>query len=85
MLGSLHEESRKTGSRPIDIDRVDLILASLMTGKFVQASLFGEKLRRVTGAVGDVHRKYPNAIKRGVVRAGAHFHEDRFSLGLWNA
>jgi hypothetical protein len=84
MLGTLHQEAGSTGSRAIDIDRIDLILASLMTGDFVQVSLFGEKLRLVTGAVGDVHRNYPNAIKRGVVRAGAHFHEDRFGLRSWS-
>ncbi len=83
MLGGLHQEARASRSRHTDIDRIDLILASLMTGDLVQASLFGEKLRQVTSAVGDVHRKYPNAIKRSVVRAGAHFHEDRFGLSTW--
>jgi hypothetical protein len=83
MLGGLHQEAQTNGSRPIDIDRIDLTLASLMTGDLVQASLFGEKLRLVTSAVGDVHRRYPNAIKRSVVRSGAHFHEDRFGLSTW--
>jgi hypothetical protein len=85
MLSELHEEARSRRSRPIDIDRVDVVLASLMTGDLIQASLFGEKLRKVTSAVGDVHRKYPNAIKRGLVRDGAHFHEDRFGLRVWGA
>ncbi|MBO6574674.1 MAG: hypothetical protein JJ896_04620 [Rhodothermales bacterium] len=85
MLQSLHVEARKAQSRPIDIDRIDYVLASLMTGDLVQASLFGERLRKVTSAVGEVHRRYPNSIKRGLVRAGAHFHEDRISLRTWEA
>jgi hypothetical protein len=85
MLTALHKEAQSNRSRPVDIDRVEVVLASLMTGDLIQASLFGEKLRKVTGAVGDVHRKYPNAIKRGMVRDGAHFHEDRFGLRVWGA
>ena len=83
MLGELHKEARTAGRRPWDIDRVDVVLASLMTGDLIQASLFGEKLRKVTSAVGEVHRRYPNAVKRGMVREGAHFHEDRSSLRVW--
>lgn len=85
MLGRLHQEARDRELRPLDIDRIDLILASLMTGDLIQASLFGEKLRKVTSAVGDVHRKYPNSIKRSVVREGAHFHEERFKLRVWES
>jgi impB/mucB/samB family len=71
--------------KSIDIERVDLFLAGLMTANMIQSSLFGKKSRKVAGAIGEVHRRYPNAVKHGVVRPGAHFHEDRFGLKVWEA
>ncbi len=79
-----HEDSADQ-ARAIDIERVDFILAGLMTADLIQASLFGEKTRKVAGAIGEIHRRYPNAVKHGVVRSGAHFHEDRFGLKVWEA
>lgn len=67
----------------VGIDRIELILAGLLTGDMIQTSLFSERLRQITAAVSKVHRRFPRALKRGVVREGAHFHEDKSSFSTW--
>lgn len=67
----------------LGIERIELELAGLLTGDMIQTSLFGERLRKLTAAIGKVHRRFPRALKRGVVRPGAHFHEDQSGYTTW--
>jgi len=67
----------------VGIERIDLELAGLLTGEMIQTSLFGERLRKLTAAVSKVHRRFPRALKRGVARPGAHFHEDQSGYTTW--
>ena len=68
----------------VGIEKVEVELAGLLTGDMIQMSLFDRKLREVTQAVSKVHRRYPRALKKSVVREGAHFHEDRYSYVVWD-
>ena len=68
----------------VGIEKVELVFAGLLTGDMLQMSLFTERTRQVKSAVGRVHRRFPKAMKRGVLRAGAHFHEDRYSYVVWD-
>lgn len=67
----------------VGIERVELVLAGLLTGDMIQMSLFDRKRRQVKEAVSKVHRRFPRALKRSIVRKGAHFHEDRYSYVVW--
>jgi hypothetical protein len=69
----------------IGIERIELELAGLLTGDMIQTNLFGERLRKLTAAVNKVHRRFPRALKRGVVRTGAHFHEDQSDYTTWES
>ena len=63
----------------VGIEKVEVELAGLLTGDMIQMSLFDRKLREVKEAVSKVHRRFPRALKRAIVRDSAHFHEDRYS------
>jgi len=67
----------------VGIEKVEIELAGLLTGDMIQMSLFDRRLREVKEAVSKVHRRYPRALKKSVVREGAHFHEDRYSYVVW--
>ena len=67
----------------LGIERIEIELAGLLTGDMIQTSLFGERLRKLTAAISKVHRRFPRALKRGVVRSGAHFHEDQSGYTTW--
>lgn len=67
----------------VGIEKVEVELAGLLTGDMIQMSLFDRRLREVKEAVSKVHRRYPRALKKSVVREGAHFHEDRYSYVVW--
>ena len=68
----------------VGVEKVDIELAGLLTGDMIQMSLFDRRLREVKAAVSKVHRRYPRALKKSVVRDGAHFHEDRYSYVVWD-
>ncbi len=68
----------------VGIEKVEVELAGLLTGDMIQMSLFDRRLREVKEAVSKVHRRYPRALKRSMVREGAHFHEDRYSYVVWD-
>jgi len=68
----------------VGIEKVEVELAGLLTGDMIQMSLFDRRLREVKEAVSKVHRRYPRALKKSVVREGAHFHEDRYSYVVWD-
>ena len=68
----------------VGIEKVEIELAGLLTGDMIQMSLFDRKLREVTQAVSKVHRRYPRALKKSVIRESAHFHEDRYSYVVWD-
>lgn len=68
----------------VGVEKVELELAGLLTGDMIQMSLFDRRLREVKEAVSKVHRRYPRALKKSVVRDGAHFHEDRYSYVVWD-
>lgn len=78
MFTNLRQQRGRVG-----IERIDIELAGLLTGEMIQTSLFGERLRKLTAAVSKVHRRFPRALKRGVVRYGAHFHEDQSGYIAW--
>ncbi len=67
----------------VGIEKVEVILAGLLTGDMIQMSLFDRKRRQVKEAVSKVHRRFPRSLKRSMVREGAHFHEDRYSYVVW--
>ena len=67
----------------VGIERIELELAGLLTGDMLQTSLFGERLRKLTAAISKVHRRFPRALKRGISRPGAHFHEDQSGYTTW--
>lgn len=67
----------------VGVEKVEIELAGLLTGDMIQMSLFDRRLREVKEAVSKVHRRYPRALKKPVVREGAHFHEDRYSYVVW--
>ncbi len=77
--------SEGRGYGRIGIERIELILAGLLTGDMIQTSLFGERLRKLTSAVSKVHRRFPRALKRGVARPEAHFHEDQSDYIPWES
>lgn len=60
-------------------------LKSLRSPSFIQTSLFDERLRKTQEAVHAIHRRMPGAIKRAVVREGAHFHEDQQAFRVWES
>ena len=66
------------------IEKVEVELAGLLTGDMIQISLFDRRLREVKEAVSKVHRRFPRALKRALVRDSAHFHEDRYSYVVWD-
>jgi len=68
----------------VGVEKVEIELAGLLTGDMIQMSLFDRRLREVKAAVSKVHRRYPRALKKSVVRDGAHFHEDRYSYVVWD-
>ena len=78
MFAGLRQKRGRVG-----IERIELELAGLLTGEMIQTNLFGERLRKLTAAVSKVHRRFPRALKRGVVRPGAHFHEDQSGYTTW--
>ncbi|MGA1495613.1 MAG: hypothetical protein ACO37D_09480, partial [Rhodothermales bacterium] len=67
----------------VGVEKIEIELAGLLTGDMIQMSLFDRRLREVKEAVSKVHRRYPRALKKPVVREGAHFHEDRYSYVVW--
>jgi len=82
MAEGMFSELKQSKGR-VGIERVELVLAGLLTGDMIQMSLFDRKRRQVKAAVSKVHRRFPRALKRAFVREGAHFHEDRYSYVVW--
>ena len=82
MAEGMYGDIKQTKGR-VGIERVELVLAGLLTGDMIQMSLFDRKRRRVKAAVSKVHRRFPRALKRAFIRKGAHFHEDRYSYVVW--
>ena len=79
LFARLVEEKGRVG-----IEKVEVELAGLLTGDMIQISLFDRRLREVKEAVSKVHRRFPRALKRALVRDSAHFHEDRYSYVVWD-
>ncbi len=79
LFGRMHKDKGRVG-----VEKVEIVLGGLLTGDMIQMSLFDRRLREVKEAVSKVHRRYPRALKKSVVREGAHFHEDRYSYVVWD-
>lgn len=68
----------------VEVDGVTVTLAGLCAAQVRQGTLFDEKERDVDAAVRLVHRRYPGAILRVLLRPGAHFHEDEHAWVVWD-